>query len=145
MPMAFFNFVSRWFDQHREIAWSLIGFSAAMFVVALVALPFVVVRIPADYFAHNRPPALPWQKAHPALRIAALAAKNLLGAVLLIVGLVMLITPGQGVLCILLGLAMLDVPGKRKIERWIVTRPAVFKALNALRKKYGKPPLKKPS
>jgi hypothetical protein len=145
MPLAVFDSAKDWLTQHQAVAWSLVGFSVAMVVAAIVALPFIVVRIPVDYFAHDRSPQLPWQKTHPAVRIVALAGKNILGALLLLAGLVMLFTPGQGILCVLLGVALLDVPGKRRLERWIATRPPVFKALNALRRKYGHPPLEKPS
>jgi hypothetical protein len=145
MPLAVFDFATDWLTHHQAVVWSLVGFSVAMIVAAVVALPLIIVRIPVDYFSHNRHPQLPWQKAHPALRIAALAGKNLLGALLLLAGLVMLFTPGQGILCLLLGVALLDVPGKRRLERWIATRPPVFKALNALRRKYGHPPLEKPT
>jgi hypothetical protein len=145
MPFALFEFATDWLAQHQAVVWSLVGFSVAMVVAAVVALPLIVVRIPADYFAHQREPQLPWQKAHPALRIVAIVGKNLLGALLLLAGLVMLFAPGQGILCILLGVALLDVPGKRRLERWIATRPPVFKALNALRRKYGHPPLDKPT
>ncbi len=144
MPLAFFKFATDWLGNHQGIVWSLVGFSVLMVIVAAIALPMIVVRIPADYFAHDRPPTLPWQKVHPAWRIAAFAVKNLVGTLLLIAGFIMLFVPGQGVLCILLGLALVDVPGKRKLERWIATRPPVFKGLNALRRKYGKPPLQKP-
>lgn len=145
MSFAIFNLATDWLTHHQAVVWSLVGFSVAMVVAAVVALPLIIVRIPVDYFAHNRQPQLPWQKAHPVVRIAALAGKNILGALLLLAGLVMLFTPGQGILCILLGVALLDVPGKRRLERWIATRPPVFKGLNALRRKYGHPPLEKPS
>jgi hypothetical protein len=144
MPLAFFQFATDWLSGHQAIVWAFLGFSLAMVALAAVALPFIVVRIPADYFAHNRQPQLILRKAHPALRITVIVAKNLLGALLLIAGVVMLFTPGQGILCILLGVALSDMPGKHRLERWIATRPAVFKALNALRRKYGKPPLEKP-
>ena len=52
---------------------------------------------------------------------------------MILAGLVMLITPGQGVLSILLGLALVDVPGKRTLERKIFQRPPVLKLVNRLR------------
>jgi hypothetical protein len=144
MLLAILDFATNWLGQHQGVVWAIVGFSLVMVVGAAVALPYIVVRIPADYFAHDRPPQPFLKQSHPALRITAIAAKNLLGALLLIAGLVMLFTPGQGILCVLLGVALLDVPGKRRLERWIATRPTVFKAINALRRKYHKPPLEKP-
>jgi len=68
-------------------------------------------------------------------------AKNLVGVVLILAGIVMLIGPGQGVLTILIGLIMVDIPGKRPIEAKIIGRPGVLAAANNLRERYGKPPL----
>ena len=50
--------------------------------------------------------------------------------------------PGQGLLTILLGIMLLDFPGRRKLEVKILSRPQVFKAINKLRHRFGKPPLK---
>ncbi len=73
-------------------------------------------------------------------------AKNLLGLILLLAGLIMALplVPGPGVLTVLLGLALLDLPGKRRIERWLVARPSVFAALNKLRSKHNQVPLEAP-
>ncbi|MFB3064894.1 MAG: PGPGW domain-containing protein [Planctomycetota bacterium] len=63
------------------------------------------------------------------LRLCALAGKNLLAVVLVVAGVAMLFLPGQGILTILVGLGLLSVPGKRKLELWIVRRPAVLRAI----------------
>lgn len=134
----------RWLSEHPWVGWGMLCLSLAMILAAILLLPWIIGRIPAEYFSRNRRPQLPWQQMHPALRIAALAAKNLLGALLILAGIIMLFGPGQGVLTILLGLALVDVPGKRALERWIVARPAVFNALNKLRARGGHPPLEHP-
>lgn len=54
----------------------------------------------------------------------------------------MLVTPGQGVLTILIGLSLLDLPGKRAVERRLIGNPAVLRAVNALRAKAHRPPLR---
>ena len=144
MTVAIVNFTTELIRRNPWAPWTLFVFSITMVVAAVLLVPIVVVRIPQDYFAHRRPPAWGWQKSHPALRVTAIATKNAIGALLFALGLVMLITPGQGVLTILLGLALLDIPGKRRLERRIVARPAIFRALNALRKRHGKPPLDPP-
>jgi len=68
---------------------------------------------------------------------------NVLGVVLVALGIVMSIpgVPGQGILTILLGIMLLDFPGKRDLEHKLVSRPPVFKAINKLRHKFGKPAL----
>ncbi len=71
-------------------------------------------------------------------------AKNLLGGVLVVLGLVMLLTPGQGLLTLLIGLMLMNFPGKYRLERWLVTRPGVLRALNWLRARQGHQPLEAP-
>jgi hypothetical protein len=68
-------------------------------------------------------------------------AKNLVGLLLIIAGLIMLVGPGQGILTILIGLIMMDIPGKRPLEARIIKRPAILAALNRFRARYNKPPL----
>jgi hypothetical protein len=41
--------------------------------------------------------------------------KNTIGAILVILGLIMLVTPGQGLLTILLGLSIMEFPGKKTL------------------------------
>jgi hypothetical protein len=116
--------------------------SLVCFVATLIVVPIVLVRLPENYF-HETPG---WLRGwHPALRIAAYAAKNVLGAVFLLGGLAMLVLPGQGILTMLIGVSLLDVPGKRSLERKLLGRPAVLKAIDAIRRRFGKPPLTPPS
>ena len=124
----------------KEILIGLTIASVVFFVGTLIAIPFILVRLPRNYFdeRHSRR----WMPDHhPVLRLAGLIVKNAVGAVFLTVGIALLFLPGQGILTILLGVSMLDFPGKRYCERKIVGQPAVLKAINALRAKYDKPPL----
>jgi len=79
----------------------------------------------------------------PALRWAGLIGKNVLGIVLVLLGIVMSLPgiPGQGVLTILLGIMLLDLPGKRRLEQKILKQPKVLEKINRLRHKFSKPPL----
>ena len=45
--------------------------------------------------------------------------RNLLGGLLILLGLIMLVTPGQGILTIVLGFTIMDFPGKKRITRAI--------------------------
>ena len=49
--------------------------------------------------------------------------------------------PGPGVLIIFVGIMLLDFPGKRELERRLVSRPGILGKINGLRTRYGKPPL----
>jgi len=114
--------------------------SAVFFVGSLVAIPFLLVRLPEDYFDMRRP--RPWlENHHPALRLLGRILKNMLGVIFLFAGFLMLFLPGQGVLTMLIGISMLDFPGKRKLEARIISQPAVFQVINRLRVKFGTTPL----
>lgn len=114
--------------------------SLATFVVSGVALPWLLTRLPEDYFLNtDRVVHPPWPRQR-ALYWAWFLLKNLLGVVLLLAGFVMLFTPGQGVLTILAGLWLMDLPGKRRCERHLIGRPKVLASVNWIRQKAGKPP-----
>jgi hypothetical protein len=77
------------------------------------------------------------------LRWGGLVVKNLLGAFLVLLGVVMSLpgVPGQGVLTILLGVMLLDFPGKRALELKLVSRPKVLRTINRIRQQFERPPL----
>lgn len=131
---------------YESLTWSKVLIGAGLFLASLtlstVAVAFVMVKIPPDYFSetHRREfmTDKPWL-----VRWGAVIAKNVLGVFLIALGIVLSLpgVPGQGFLTILLGLIMLDIPGKRPIEAKIISRPSVLSAINKLRAKYNKPPL----
>jgi hypothetical protein len=111
-------------------------------VASLLVATLLLVKLPATYF--QDPPARPTRAdRHSLRRLAARAGKNILGAILVAVGAVLALpgVPGQGVLTIVVGLVLLDVPGKRRLERRLVGRPRVLRAINALRQRFGSAPL----
>ena len=123
----------------ETLIW-LAALSIVFFIGTLIAIPFILVRLPADYFDIRVP--RPWmQDHHPVLRVAGHIVKNAVGAVFLFAGFLMLFLPGQGVLTMVIGISMLDFPGKRKIEAKLIGQPTVLNVINSMRKKYGKPPL----
>jgi len=123
---------SNWF-------WWVGALSSLMFVGTLVLIPFLIVRIPADYFV--RRPIRDWHTRRPLFHLVLVILKNLLGALLVLMGIAMLFLPGQGLLTILLGLMMLDFPGKRRCEARLIRIKPVRDAANWIRKKYGHPAL----
>jgi hypothetical protein len=122
------------------LLWLAIA-SVAVFVATLFALPLLLVRLPADHFLPGRRRALPWGIRHPVLRWIYRLVSNLIGSVLILAGFVMLFLPGQGLLTMLAGLMLTDFPGKYRVERWIVGKPAICGAINRLRSRAGRPPL----
>jgi hypothetical protein len=128
-----------WSRYQQEI-WLLGIASAAMLVISAIVIPFLIVRLPADFYVENDHPRHLFQD-RPLVRISFLTVKNSIGAVLLIAGILMLVLPGQGILTILAALALLDFPGKRTMEMRILHRPAILKSVNWLRKRAGREPL----
>ena len=78
------------------------------------------------------------RESHPILRILFLILKTLLGAILLLGGILMLITPGQGLLTIVIGLLLMNFPGKRRFEIWLVSLGPIHRAMQWIRKRGGK-------
>jgi len=114
--------------------------SMVFFIGTLIAIPFILVRLPADYFDVRVP--RPWMKDHhPVLRLVGHIVKNAVGAIFLFAGFLMLFLPGQGVLTMLIGISMLDFPGKRKVEAKLIGQPTVLSVVNSMRQKFNKPPL----
>lgn len=136
--------MSGWVGDHEALLWWLGSGSAAVFFLSLLAVPWLVVRIPPDYFVRERRPAARWVRLHPVLRSAWHLARNALGVVLVILGLALLVLPGQGILTILLGVMLLDFPRKYTLECWLVSRPTVFRTLNWLRRRAQVPPISRP-
>jgi hypothetical protein len=135
-----------WFRKHPAAMWWSGAVSLSMFLGTLLIVPVLLVKMPADYFLHDRHETPPdWRGQHPALRWSTLIGKNLLGGLLVGMGILMLVLPGQGALTILLGITLLDLPGKRRLEIALLRRPGVGRAVNWLRRKYLRPPLQMPA
>ena len=125
----------------REVTLGILIF-AGTFFISLAVVSFILVKIPPTYFqpSHSRDF---WVDRHPAIRWAAVIAKNALGVVIVLLGILMSIpgVPGQGILTILLGIMLVDFPGKRALEYKLVSRPKVLETINRLRHRFSKPPL----
>ena len=129
-----------WIVSNEAAFWwvsiaSLCALAAAVLIASIIA-----VRIPSDYFASPRRPDPDWMR-WPILRFVFLVVKNVLGYAFVIGGLIMLVTPGQGILTLLIGSSLADYPGKFRFQRWLLRRPGVIGSIHWLRKRAGKEPL----
>jgi hypothetical protein len=125
-----------------ENAGLLVGFSLTTLAMTFILLPFMIVRLPEDYFLESHRPLR--LSRFLIVRLLIMALKNVIGLGFVFLGILMLFVPGQGILTIVVGLTIMNYPGKFKLERWLVMRPRVLPALNWLRKRYGHPPLQDP-
>ena len=130
-------------ENATAIGW-MATVSFVMFVASALVVPLIVVRIPSDFFESERRPTSHFAFEHPALRLALLVVRNFLGSILFLAGLAMLVLPGQGLLTLLAGLLLMNFPRKYRLERWLVMRPGVLRALNWLRDRQGHAPFDHP-
>ena len=134
------EFLATW---EQPLLWAS-GLSLLTVVATIFAVPWVVTRLPHDYFAREDRVAWRAQPDRPLVVLVIGALKNLLGLLFIILGLIMLVTPGQGMLTLLIGLLLMDFPGKYRVERWLVLRRGVLRGLNWLRQKRGHQPFDVP-
>ena len=130
-----------WIGLPKEAVWWIVIASTSMFGLALIAVPPLLIRIPADYFAHPHRSGADYPRRYSWFRWIWLILKNVLGIGFLFFGVLMLVLPGQGILTILIGITLLDFPGKFRLQRWVVSRKSVLDSINWVRKRRGKGPL----
>lgn len=108
--------------------------------VSIGVATWAVRRLPADYLLHEADSA----ETLSCSRLS-LVLRNLFGGVLLVLGVLMLILPGQGLLTIVAALAVMSFRSKRRIEQRLLARPHMLALINRLRQRGGYPPLLAPS
>lgn len=122
------------------VAFWILLLTIVTFVGSMAAVACLLVRLPPTYFLERHHHGRQLDR-HPVLHWSAVILRNLLGVVLVGIGILMLFTPGQGVLTVLMGIMLMDFPGKRAFERKLLARHSVQSAINRLRAKSGRPPL----
>lgn len=143
-PLDFMADLLTWLEDHDTLLVAIAGGSLVMFLATLLAVPWMLVRIPAAYFTHaHRPPGFetgfPW-----VLRWTLRLIKNALGIVCIVAGIAMLALPGQGLMTMLIGLMLIEFPGKYRLERRVIAQPRVLRTLNRLRTRRGRDPIQDP-
>ncbi|SFV76672.1 hypothetical protein MNB_SUP05-4-346 [hydrothermal vent metagenome] len=123
-------------DYHQYFIWMGIV-SFVVFIASLLLTPLLLGKIPQDYFIHTNQHKVEIEHLG---HLIIVVIRTLIGFVLLIAGIIMLVTPGQGIITIFLGLFLMEFPGKRKLELKFIKHNPTFKALNWLRNKAGKSP-----
>ncbi len=133
-----------WFDQFWQLHWwAVLGLATLLSLVAVILLaPWLAALIPADYFSAQRKHGIQRSRHKGVFAWVRLLARNLLGLLVLIMGLIMLFTPGQGILMLFLASMLLDYPGKLRFQHWLIRRKGVLKGINWLRAKASAEPLR---
>lgn len=129
-----------WGRTHQGLLFAFGIGSVVMFAGTLVAVPIVICRLPRDVYIRPRV-----RRVFPAgIGLAIALARNLAGLAIITAGILMLVLPGQGILSIVIGLSLVDFPGKSRLERRLLDDRRVFGAINAIRRRFGRPPLDTP-
>lgn len=131
-------------DQEALLAW-IGGLSILTLVISFFAVPFLVRRMPYDYFLEGGTKTEEMRQRHPLLRVLILILKNLIGGILLAGGILMLVTPGQGLLTMVIGLMLMDFPGKRSLEIRLIRIAPLNRAIGWIRERADKRPLELPN
>lgn len=139
------NEIMQWLTEHEQLIEQIGNASLVALAITVIALPIIVMKLPEDYFVNEKRELASQQRKHPVLWSAISMVKNVIGAVLILVGIAMLVLPGQGTVTILIGLAISNFPGKYAIERRIASQPAVGATLNKIREFTDTPPLLMPT
>jgi hypothetical protein len=143
MPPALIAFAERLaaFIQQAGLWWG-IAISLALALGSLAVAVVVVIGWSPQHFTVGRQSRFLVDHP-PALRAMGIVGKNLAGIVMFLIGFVMALPgiPGQGVLTMIIAVTLIDFPGKRNLERRLVGRPWVLKALNNVRRRFNRPPL----
>jgi hypothetical protein len=143
MPDALKHLFARVTDvvKHAGLWWGL-AISIGLGLASLVVAAAVVVSWTPDHFKDAHRPRL-WARHPRPLRLLGMVAKNLAGVVMFAIGFIMALPgiPGQGILTMIIAVTLIDLPGKHELERRLVGRPFVLRQLNAIRRRFQRPPL----
>jgi len=119
--------------QYSDILQLSAALSLATFLISLVVIPWIIVRLPADFFITRKTIWNGARSHHPVLLGLILSLKNIIGLGLITAGIAMLFLPGQGLLTILIGISLLNFPGKHRLLARLISIPSILKALNWIR------------
>ncbi|MCG9128477.1 hypothetical protein JT359_12820 [Candidatus Poribacteria bacterium] len=124
----------------NEYKLLLIIISVSSILLSIIGCTALITFLPSDYFTESK------QGKHINslfLRVVISTSKNLIGGILVILGLLLSVPgiPGQGLLTIFAGIILSDFPGKKKLARKIIQKKAVYFAANKIRQQFKRSPL----
>jgi hypothetical protein len=114
--------------------------SGATFMISILLIPWLINKLPPDYFIRGRGRSVTVHQKTRILSFLLIPLRNLFGFILLLAGIAMLFLPGQGILTILLGISLMTFPGKHGLIQRLIDQSSVQQGLNWIRQKTKKPP-----
>lgn len=126
------KYILQIFNDYQQIIIIISIVSVVIFILSMAFVPILIKRIPADYFVN---PIYHKIKINTFYSLIIFILKNTFGLIFVLAGIIMLVTPGQGIFSIIIGLSLMQFKGKQKLEYKLVKNNLTFKALNWLRAK----------
>ncbi|HVY31836.1 MAG TPA: PGPGW domain-containing protein [Polyangiaceae bacterium] len=123
--------LSRWFE-NPVVDGGLLVFSLLAVLASVLLVPRFLARLPRDYLR---------QPVQHQASVFWRVLRNVAGALLVLLGVAMLVLPGQGLLTLLVGLMLVDFPGKHQLIVKLLSRPKVLNVVNKLRARHHADPL----
>ena len=133
---------SDWISDYNQIIQCAGIVSVFLFFLSLFLLRYVILRLPEDYFI--KVSSISKSNSKSLKKIIVRIAKNALGFLLTICGIILLFTPGQGMITILIGLCLIDLAIVNQFKKKIINNSKVQKALNWIRTKKSVKPFNFP-
>jgi hypothetical protein len=125
----------QWLDTYQSEIAAVGSVSLVLLLITLLATPWLISLLPVDYFRETKRPS----QTSGVLAITLATLRNILGALFMVVGIIMLLLPGPGLVCFIMGLSLCEFPGKQSFLRNLITRfPSILNSLNWFRRKSGK-------
>lgn len=115
------------------LIYSLIG-TGLFYILTIIFL----INLPEDFLVRNCEDR---KNTRVFLRILFCSIRNIIGLLLILGGIIMLFTPGPGMISIFIGILAIDFPLKYRVVRRFIEMRGIFENVNNLRCKFGRPPL----
>jgi hypothetical protein len=133
------NDMTDWLEKLYQLGHPYLPLAASLslltFIASLLLLPALCLMLPSDHFI------APSTTRQPSLSNTCFwLLRNTVALALLLLGILLLALPGQGLLTILFAIVMADFPGKQKLEQTLIRRRTIFQSANRIRKHYHRPP-----
>ncbi len=105
--------------------------SALLFILSIIFIPYLILRLPNSFFVKEL-------FERPSQNFILNFFRYIVGILLIIFGLIMLVTPGQGLISILLGITLIPSTRRNKFIIYLIRLKGVQSSLNFIRIKFKK-------
>ena len=129
--------ILEWIQEHEGLLALIGGLGFLMFIGSIAAIPVIIAWMPEDYFVRISSRQLRRRPFRQVLHVL----KNILGAVLLLSGILLLLLPGQGILTMVIRIRLIDFPGNHRLQVRLVRMPKIRQSIQWIRAKVHHKPL----